>query len=64
MAGPNGAVLFEVMMGDPRGWGDDLESFQRVLAARGAQALPDPPIELPPWLEDLRERWAPVDVEA
>ncbi len=22
-AGPEGAVLFEVMMGDPRGWGDD-----------------------------------------
>jgi hypothetical protein len=26
VAGPDGAVLFEVMMGDPRGWGDDPES--------------------------------------
>lgn len=56
-AGPNGAVLFEVMMGDPRGWGDDPASFERLLAQRGADALPDPPIELPPWLEDLRGRW-------
>ena len=37
-----GALLFEVMMGDPRGWGDDPESFQRLLELRGADALPDP----------------------
>ena len=61
VAGPEGAILFEVMMGDPRGWGDDPESFERTLAAHGAQALPDPPIELPSWLEDLRDRWAPID---
>jgi hypothetical protein len=59
VAGPEGAVLFEVMMGDPRGWGDDPASFARVLAAHGAEALPDPPIALPSWLEDLRDRWAP-----
>jgi hypothetical protein len=57
VAGPAGATLFEVMMGDPRGWGDDPESFQQVLEAHGAEALPDPPIELPGWLEDLRSRW-------
>ncbi|MGO9335084.1 MAG: hypothetical protein ACLQCU_13740 [Acidimicrobiales bacterium] len=56
-AGPEGAVLFEVMMGDPRGWGDDPASFERLLAQRGAEALPDPAIELPAWLEDLRGRW-------
>ena len=56
-AGPEGAVLFEVMMGDPRGWGDDQASFEHLLQLRGAEALPDPPIELPPWLEDLRGRW-------
>jgi hypothetical protein len=61
VAGPEGAVLFEVMMGDPRGWGDDPESFQRVLVERGAQALPDPPITLPPWIQDLRDRWVPDD---
>ncbi|HXX91241.1 MAG TPA: hypothetical protein VEI83_13565 [Acidimicrobiales bacterium] len=59
VAGPRGAVLFEVMMGDPRGWGDDPVSFERTLAAQGAVALPDPPITLPEWLEDLRDRWAP-----
>jgi len=58
-AGPQGAVLFEVMMGDPRGWGHDPASFERLLEQRGADALPDPPIELPPWLEDLRGRWVP-----
>lgn len=59
VAGPDGAVLFEVMMGDPRGWGDDPDSFARVLAEHGAEALPDLPIELPSWLEDLRSRWVP-----
>jgi hypothetical protein len=57
VAGPEGATLFEVMMGDPRGWGDDPEAFERALARHGAQALDDPPIELPDWLEDLRDRW-------
>jgi hypothetical protein len=59
VAGPEGAVLFEVMMGDPRGWGDDPDAFARVLAAHGAEPLPDPPLELPPWLADLRDRWVP-----
>ena len=59
VAGTEGAVLFEVMMGDPRGWGDDPASFERVLSERGAQALPDPPIALPPWMQDLRDRWVP-----
>jgi hypothetical protein len=57
VAGPEGTTLFEVMMGDPRGWGDDPESFDRALAAHGAQALPDPPIDLPKWLADARSRW-------
>ncbi|HZJ27717.1 MAG TPA: hypothetical protein VFF40_12020 [Acidimicrobiia bacterium] len=57
VAGPEGAVMFEVMMGDPRSWGDDPEAFQRVLTERGVAVLPDPPLELPPWLEDLRRHW-------
>ena len=61
VAGTDGAVLFEVMMGDPRSWGDDPEAFERVLQAHGASALPDPDIQLPPWLEDLRSRWAVDD---
>jgi hypothetical protein len=57
VAGPEGTVLYEVMMGDPRSWGDDVEAFERVLAAQGAAILPDPEIELPDWLADLRDRW-------
>jgi hypothetical protein len=57
VAGPDGAVLFEVMMGDPRSWGDDPGAFARALAERGAEALPDPPLDYPPWLRDLRAHW-------
>jgi hypothetical protein len=57
VAGPQGAVLFEVMMGDPRSWGDDPEAFQRALDDHGAEILPDPPLEFPAWLSDLRSQW-------
>jgi hypothetical protein len=57
VAGAEGATLFEVMMGDPRSWGDEPEAFTRALEARGAEALPDPPLEYPEWLEDLRTHW-------
>jgi hypothetical protein len=56
-AGDGGALLFEVMLGDPRSWSDDPEAFRQALAARGAEALPDVPLEFPPWLEDLRASW-------
>ncbi|HVX68108.1 MAG TPA: hypothetical protein VHA79_00260 [Mycobacteriales bacterium] len=56
-AGERGAVLFEVMLGDPRSWSDDPDSFQQTLAAHGAEALPDVPLDYPPWLEDLRASW-------
>lgn len=58
VAGPEGAVMFEVMMGDPRSWGDDPAAFEDALAEQGAEALPDPPLEFPAWLADLREHWA------
>ena len=58
VAGPNGAVMFEVMLGDPRSWGDQPELFEQALAAQGAVALPDPPLEFPAWLQDLRSHWA------
>jgi hypothetical protein len=54
IAGPDGAVLFEVMMGDPRSWGDDPAAFERALAEHGVTPLPDPPLEYPPRLQDLR----------
>ena len=53
-AGAEGAVLFEVMMGDPRSFPADLEGYQRFLEERGVVQLPNPPIEMPDWLEDTR----------
>ena len=51
VAGPEGAVLFEVMMGDPRSWGDEPEVFDAALAEHGSRrALPDPPLDYPAWL--------------
>ena len=54
VAGPDGVELYEVMMGDPRSWSDEPEVMNRLVAARGVEPLPDPPIELPGGLEDLR----------
>ena len=45
------------MMGDPRSWGDQPEVFDAALAAHGAERLPDPPLEYPAWLSDLRSHW-------
>ena len=48
VAGDEGATLFEVMMGDPRSWGDDLGTRWPVLRAeRGVTSLPDPPLRVP-----------------
>jgi hypothetical protein len=57
-AGDKGALMFEVMLGDPRSWGDQPELFEATLAAHGATALPDPPLDFPAWLSDLRAHWA------
>ena len=54
IAGPNGATLFEIMMGDPRSFPADLEGFDKLLAEHGAKQLPNPPIDMPDWLEDTR----------
>jgi hypothetical protein len=58
VAGPDGCTMFEVMLGDPRSWGDRPEVFEKALADNGASVLPDPPLEYPEWLEDLRTHWA------
>jgi hypothetical protein len=54
VAGPDGVELFEVMMGDPRSFPADPEGFQRFLDAHGAEPLPNPPIDMPDWIEDTR----------
>ena len=54
VAGPDGVKLFEVMMGDPRSWPADPEGFAKLLDQRGAVQLPNPPIDMPDWIEDTR----------
>jgi mannose-6-phosphate isomerase-like protein (cupin superfamily) len=54
VAGPEGVVLFEVMMGDPRSFPADPDGWNRLLAEKGATQLPNPEIDLPGWLEDTR----------
>ena len=50
----DGCVLFEVMMGDPRSFQADPEGYERFLAERNVQQLPNPPIDMPTGLEDTR----------
>jgi hypothetical protein len=54
IAGPEGVVLFEVMMGDPRSFPADPEGYKRLLAERGIEQLPNPPIDMPQWIKDTR----------
>jgi hypothetical protein len=54
VAGPDGVELFEVMMGDPRSNAADLEGYERFLADRRVEQLPNPPIDMPDWLDDTR----------
>jgi ChrR-like protein with cupin domain len=60
-AGDEGATLFEVMMGDPRSWGDAPETYAAAIAAHGVEPLPDVELDYPPWLEDLRSHWTAAD---
>jgi hypothetical protein len=60
-AGEDGAVLFEVMLGDPRSWGDDPAAYERALQEHKVEPLPDPPLEFPPWLADQRDKWNAPD---
>jgi len=54
VAGPDGVVLFEVMMGDPRSFPADPDRWRDLLVERGVELLPNPPIDLPDWLPDQR----------
>lgn len=47
VAGPDGATMFEVMMGDPSSWGDRPEAFEAALRTAGAAALPHPDFRPP-----------------
>ena len=54
VAGPAGALLFEIMLGDPRSVSADPEGFARLCAERGIEPLPNPPIEVPAFHRDQR----------
>jgi hypothetical protein len=54
VAGPDGVVLFEVMMGDPRAFAADEAGYVQFLAERDVQQLPNPPIDLPEFVQDTR----------
>ena len=54
IAGPEGVALFEVMMGDPRSFPADPDGYEALLAEQGVEQLPNPPIDMPTWLEDRR----------
>ncbi len=56
-AGKEGATLFEVMLGDPRSWGDEPETLEHARAEHGVEPLPDVELEFPDWLTDLRSHW-------
>ena len=57
VAGSEGCTLFEVMMGDPRSWGDQPETLDALRAEHGVEGLPDPELDFPDWLSDLRGQW-------
>ena len=49
-----GVELFEVTSGDGGSWEADPEGFASLLAEHGVSMLPNPPIALPEWMEDVR----------
>ncbi len=55
IGGPDGAVLYEIMMGDPRAVPADKPGFAKLCAERGVTPLPNPPIDTSRWVH-LGER--------
>jgi hypothetical protein len=47
VAGPSGALLYELMLGDPRAVPADKAEFARLCADRGIEPLPNPPVDVP-----------------
>ena len=47
VAGPDGAEIFEVTLGDGRSWTDSEVEFAELMAERGVTALPNPPHQPP-----------------
>jgi hypothetical protein len=56
VAGPRGALLYEIMLGDPRAVPADEEEFARICAERGIEPLPNPPVEVPGFHRERHRR--------
>lgn len=54
VAGPEGVTCWETSFGEFGGWGDEPESYEREIAARGVTPLPDPPLDIGDWFVDPR----------
>ena len=54
VAGPEGVTCWELSFGEFGGWGDEPESYEREIAARGVTPLPNPPLDLGSWFRDPR----------
>ena len=54
VAGPDGVTCWETSFGEFGGWGDEPESYEREIAARGVTPLPDPPLDIGDWFVDPR----------
>ena len=50
IGGPEGAVLYEIMMGDPRAVPADKAAHEAFCRERGIELLPNPPLEFPDWV--------------
>ena len=54
VAGTEGVTCWELSFGEFGGWGDEPESYEREIAARGVTPLPNPPLDLGSWFRDPR----------
>ncbi len=52
VAGPQGTIMYEIMMGDPRSVPDDPEGFKKLCEERGVNVLPNPPVVMPDWMSE------------
>ncbi len=50
IGGPEGALLYEIMMGDPRAVPADKAGHVDFCAKRGIELLPNPPLVFPEWV--------------
>jgi hypothetical protein len=50
IGGSEGALLYEIMMGDPRAVPADKAAHQKFCEGRGIELLPNPPLEFPSWV--------------